>query len=141
MSTAFIVMNKCILKRYTVKSIPPPCACQIQSSKISDLGLLITFWPSCLPWELQRWRELATLLPPLAGESSLAHMCQIQKCVVLPCVSSDKGRGVGGYGRCSRAVAKAASRAQVGAPFEGLKCICAAENSCECGLVRENCKQ
>jgi len=33
---------------------------------------------------------------------------QIQKRVVLPAVSPDKGRGVGGDGRHTRAVAKAA---------------------------------
>lgn len=52
-------MNKCILKHNTVKSIPPPFACQIRSSKISDLGPLISFWPSYLPCEPRRWRQLA----------------------------------------------------------------------------------
>lgn len=59
MSAAFAVMNKCILKHNTAESIPPPFACQIQSSQISDLGPLISSWPSGLLWELQRWRELA----------------------------------------------------------------------------------
>lgn len=127
-------MNKCILKHNTVKSIPPPFACQIQSSKISDLGPLISFWPSRLPWELQRWRELATAsTPPSSCRTVLTgtRMPDPETCCASCCQpwqrkrcwrkwETQQGCGQG-------------SRAQAGEPLGGLKRIYAAQTSCDFG--------
>lgn len=116
MSAAFIVMNKCILKHNTVKTIPPPFVCQIQSSEISDLSPLISFWPSRLPRELQRWRGLAgASTAPSSCRGALPgtcvpdpEPCQTQNGTVLPAVGPGKGRRVGGDERHDRAMVKPA---------------------------------
>lgn len=88
-------MNKRILQHNTVKSIPPPFACQIHSSKISDLGPLISFWPSHLPWELQRWGQLAaaSVSPSLLQGSPRWHTRARSRnvlCLLLPVLTKEE---------------------------------------------------
>lgn len=134
MFAAFKVMNKCILQHNTVKSIPPPFACQIQSSKISDLGPLISFWPSHFPWELQRWRQLATAsVAPCSCRGVLTgtRLSDPEMCCASHCQSRQRKRCW--RKRDTQLGCSQGSRAQTG----GLKRICAAQTSHEFCLVKQ----